>query len=125
MSHWQSKTKIRRSDTLFSQYIRKRDKECVYKFKCFGHQDFKDLTCSHYIKRRHESVRFDPENCDAACRPCHQWVEDTVEGKDALRFFKIKQLAWKHNALLVRAHQYKKRDDKMDLLIAKELLKTL
>lgn len=124
MSFWQAKTRSRPSDTIFSKFIRKRDGRCVYKFKCYGYCEYENLTCSHFIKRRYESVRFDPENCDAACRKCHMWVEDTVEGKKALDEFKQKQLGINsYKFLLARAYKTsKKRDDKLDLIYAKALL---
>ena len=131
MSFWQAKTKIRREDKLFSDYIRARDGwRCSYKFKCMGVYNFLEnkggLTNSHFIKRRHESVRFDPENCDAACRPCHSFVEDKTEGRRALENWKLTQLGTaRFNALRARKYAYKKKDPMLDLLYVKELLKTL
>lgn len=127
MSFWQAKTKIRREDKLFSDYIRARDGwRCAYRFKCNG-ESFEDnkggLTCSHYFKRRHESTRFEVKNCDAACRKCHMWVEDTVEGRKALKDWKIKQLgAQGHMLLELQKESYKKKDPVMDLLYVKSLL---
>lgn len=121
------KIKIRKSDRLFSEYIRRRDGHCVYRFKCLGQPiDWKELQCSHWQKRRHEGTRFDPNNCDAVCAACHNYVENTVEGKRALDDFKLRQLGEKeHNLVILRRHTYKKRDDKLDELYCKELLKTL
>lgn len=127
MSHWQSKTKIRPADKKFSEYIRQRDGRCMYRFKCFGEeQEWKYLTNSHFIKRRAESVRFDPQNCDTACRSCHQYVEDTVEGKRRLESWKELQLGEReYKLLLLRGQMYRKKDDVINLLYIKELLKSL
>lgn len=125
MSHWQSKTKIRLADKYFSEYIRRRDQRCVYATeRCKNWQSWKDLTCSHFIKRRYESVRYDPQNCDAACRSCHGWVEDTAEGQQWLEAFKREQLGENGlNLLLFRKQQTVKRDDTAMALYAKSLLK--
>lgn len=133
MSFWQAKTKLRRSDILFSQYIRRRDGwKCTYRVKCLaaGNINYEDnkgaLTNSHYQKRRHESTRFDPLNCDAACRACHQWVEDTAEGKEWLKQWKTNQLGEReHTLLLVRAQTYQEKDEKMAILYCRQLLKEL
>jgi hypothetical protein len=127
MSFWQAKTKIRPTDTKFSRLIRARDNwHCVYKFKCIGSIDYQDnpgaLTCSHYHKRRKESVRFDPLNCDSACRLCHAWVEDTMEGMIALNQWKLTQLGKReYDLLFIRANTYQARDDKLVALYLKNL----
>ena len=123
--------KIRQSDKVFSEAIRERDGwKCQYKFKCAGVIDYRSnpgaLSCSHFLKRRHESTRFDPENCDAACASCHMFVEDTVEGKQALEWWKLQQLGERRYKLLhIKAQTYKRRDDKLDLLVAKLFLKEI
>jgi hypothetical protein len=84
------------------------------------------LTCSHFYKRRHESVRFDPDNCDAACRSCHQWIEDTAEGAKWLEGFKLQQLGeQRFNLLLLHKQQIGKRDEALAAMYAKALLKSL
>ncbi len=125
------KTKIRRADQLFSKYIRTRDKwHCVYKFKCQGIIDFTEnpggLQCSHFQKRRRESVRFDIENADSSCIPCHFHVENDPEGQKTLEAWKLNQLGERaYKNLLVRANQYKKKDDFMVICAIKALLKEL
>lgn len=37
--------------------------------KCGG----RATDCSHHFGRGRLSTRFDLENCDALCRPCHSW----------------------------------------------------
>lgn len=124
MSTWW-KVKIRRADKLMSQYIKARDKNlCQYNFKCFrgelGSQN------SHFQKRRHESVRFDPENCDWVCAKCHYFVETHPDGQKTLEKWKLKQLGeQKYNWLMIRTQTYQKKDDTIQILVIKELAKSL
>lgn len=121
---WQSKTKIRRTDTLFSEYVRKRDKECQFKVKCYGHQDIKQLHCCHFFGRARESTRFDPENALAGCASCHLYVDSTAEGKQFFAELQLARLGEKRLGLLtLRANTPTKRDDKLMLLYVKDLLK--
>lgn len=136
MSHWQSKTKIDGADRLFSEYIRKRDgNRCKY---CGADGRLAQLDNSHFWGRAKESTRFDDENCDAFCRPCHGRLEGEkgvdrykhngvdVERPRLYRLWKIKQLGPERFAALeVRAHSYKKKDRKLSLLIVKALMREL
>ena len=56
---------IKKLDTVFSLYIRKRDKRCVI---C-GTKD--NLTCGHLITRAKYSVRWDEDNAFAQCTSCN------------------------------------------------------
>lgn len=117
--------KLDLADVVFSGYIRRRDKRCV---RCLqpgtGEKGIVGLQCSHYFGRGRESVRFDPENCDALCYGCHQFWGST--NREDYRAFKIKQLGKRAFDLLCwRAEQYKKKDRKLALLLARALLKTL
>ena len=124
--------KLRPTDLQFSKYIRLRDGKCVFQIKCNGTNDFqgetqedyiKRLTCSHLEGRRKESVRFDEENCDTACRKCHQYLE---EHKDEYREWKKKQLGEKrYNALIIRANTRGHRDDVIQKLVNKALLESI
>lgn len=119
------KVKIRPADRLMSQYVKKRDKNlCQYNFKCYrgtpGNQ------ASHFQKRRKESVRFDSQNVDWVCAKCHFFVENDPKGQKVLEDWKLKQLGeLKYKLLLVRANMYQKKDDKLQIIILKELLKNL
>lgn len=94
--------------------------------RCKNWSTWKDLTCSHFIKRRYESVRYDPDNADAACRSCHGWVEETVEGAQWVDRFKREQLGEaRYNALMLRKQQTGKRDDALQALITKKMLNEL
>ena len=125
MSFWQAKTKIRKSDQLFSIYIRCRDGDCVYKKKCQGGIPFKKLTNSHYYKRSNENLRYDPDNCDSACRACHQWAEDTSEGQAWLAGFKLRQLGQNKMNLLAFRKQNSHRHSPMAEIMAIASSKTL
>lgn len=107
-----------------SQYVKARDKEvCQYRFKCFGEPG---TDCSHFQKRRKESVRFDPDNCDLACRKCHYFVENDPAGQKTLEEWKLKQLGEKQfNALLIRANTTGRKDNKLAILYIKQLIAEL
>ena len=135
MSHWQSKAKITTADREFSLIVRElAGWKCQYRFKCRGAMNYKEtgyegsLTCSHFEKRAKRSVRFDLENCDAACRTCHGWVEDTAEGQAALKVWKMEQLdGIRYTNLILRANlpRQQKMDKKMETLYVRELRKQL
>lgn len=117
--------KLDKADSAFSEYIRRRDGRCM---RCNrvgeGEKRINGLQCSHYFGRSRESTRFDTENCDALCFGCHQYWGST--NKEDYRNFKIKQLSEQGFKLLeIRANQYCKKDRKLSLICAKELLKTL
>ena len=98
----------------------------MYAVKCYGPCDYKYLTTSHFWGRVHRATRFDPENSDAACRRCHAWVTDTAEGEAWLKAFKEEQLGSHNYTLLeLRHHNYQKKDEAMETLVVRELLKTL
>ena len=125
MGFYSSKITIRKSDKLFSEYIRKRDGRCTYAVRCLPGRpwDLKELQCSHYHGRRKESVRFDPRNADAACAACHQYVHDNPSWLDAFKRVQLGQAQF--DALLIAANTPGKRDDVMDALYCKGLLKSL
>jgi hypothetical protein len=118
--------KIKRdpADKLFSEYIRKRDGRCVRCGKKEG------LQCSHFWGRAREITRFDTINCDCLCGSCHaRWEHqkeihingDLVMGEYAL--WKLEQLGQKkYDALKIKAHRFKKKDRKMDMIIIKKLI---
>jgi 5-methylcytosine-specific restriction endonuclease McrA len=118
------KIRIRPADRLMSQYIKARDKGiCQYRFKCFGDQGTDN---SHFQKRRKESVRFDPENCDLACRKCHYFVENHPDGQKTLEEFKRQQLGEKrYKMLLIRANQTGRKDDALAIIYIKQLIREL
>lgn len=118
--------KRRKSDELFSQYIRMRDRACQ---RCGSPVEFnaKGLPishqASHFQGRGKEATRFDPENVDTLCGGCHMYLganpyEHTAwqikkKGIDAV------------NAIVLRSNGYKKRDDKMECIIWRQAIKEL
>lgn len=121
--------KIKRdsADIAFSRYIRLRDDgRCKYPgcpYRGSGIDGITGLDCSHFHSRRNESVRFDPENCDAFCRNHHKHMGTHREEYER---FKENQLGTdRYNLLQMRSTEYCKRDRKMRLIEAKELLKEI
>ena len=124
MSHWQSLTKRRGTDILWTVYIKTRDKGlCTVNFRCFKGSEGSDV--SHYHGRRKETVRYDDENCDFVCRACHNFVH-TALGAKIYDEWKLKQLGQKRfNLLLLRANLTGKRDDVIAKIIIKQKIKDL
>ena len=89
---WSYKT----ADDKFSLYIRERDGKCV---RC-GRKE--NLQCSHYWSRQFNGTRFDPENCDTICYPCHYGNQQGWEHKKqgAYRNFKLEQLGEERYVLM-------------------------
>lgn len=116
--------KIFPEDALFSRYIRIRDGWTCQ--RCHAQHDIgsQGLHNSHFWGRGNWSTRFDPQNCDALCFPCHRlWGGDE---RDAYRAWKLKQLGERaYKALDIRAHTYAKRDRKLAMMYVKELMKQL
>lgn len=66
----------------------------------------------------------DPQNGDWCCAKCHYFIENDPKGQKTLEEFKKKQLGEKeYKALLIRANQTFRKDDKMNIIILKELIK--
>lgn len=65
---------IKKLDRIFSTYIRLRDADesgtcaCV---TCGKLDHYKNMHCGHFIKRQHQSVRFDERNTAAQCVRCN------------------------------------------------------
>jgi len=123
------KIKLRKTDRLFTQCLRiLQDYTCQkcgmkYVFNGVVVKDLRNLGVSHYWSRSHENTRFDTENTDLLCNfPCHHhWQSD---GRREYEEFMLKKLGQERYDLLdIRAHTYKKRDDGMDGIILKEMLK--
>ena len=67
------KVLVERLDTVFSQYIRRKDAineiaECI---TCGKKDHYKKLQCGHYMSRRHYSTRWDEDNCHVQCAGCN------------------------------------------------------
>ncbi|MCA9333855.1 recombination protein NinG [Candidatus Saccharibacteria bacterium] len=118
--------KLRPSDRAFSQYIRMRDRACqrcgsAVKFNSQGlpvsHQ------ASHFQGRGKEATRFDPENVDTLCGGCHQYLTANPYEHVAWQIKKKGKRAV--DAIVLRSNGYKKRDDKMEVLIWRQAIKDL
>jgi len=119
--------KIDQADKVFSQYIRTRDKECQ---RCHSRVQFnnKDLPVSHenshYFGRGKESTRYDSDNCCTLCFGCHKiWGSDDKEGYRNYMIGKLGQTEF--DLLELRSNTYMKKDRKMRLIEAREMLKHL
>ena len=118
------KIKLRKTDRLFTKYLRKKqDYTCQRCGRVYPPDDCRNLGVSHYWGRGHENTRFDEDNCDLLCTlPCHHiWGGD---GRlEYMEFMKRKLGEKGYDLLDIRAHTYKKRDDKLDAIVIRELLK--
>lgn len=123
------KIKLRRTDTLFSNYIRERDnwtcQRCKTPYDKNSTEARQGLHNSHYWGRGHEGTRFEVDNCIALCYGCHRlWGHG--DERDQYKAFMVKKLGEKRfKSLMLQANVYKGRDDKMDLIIINQLIKTL
>ena len=118
--------KIRPSDKLFSQYIRLRDSKCM---RCSSLVQFNSAgmpishQASHFQGRRKENTRFDPENVDTMCGACHQYLGANPYEHVAWQMkYKGRTIV---EGVIIRSNSYKKRDDKMEVIIWRAALKTL
>lgn len=130
MSHWQSLTKIRSTDTQFSKYIRLRDRKCQFGIRCIpaertdwhtGKLDIKYLDNVHFIGRGAENTRFDQINCRAGCKACHDWLHKNEAEFDKWMMNLLGEKEF--DRLVIAGATYCKRDDKMQKIINKQLLK--
>ena len=113
------KIKLRQTDVLFSQYIRKKNNFVCERCKRIF-LNGKGLQASHYFGRRHENVRFDEENVSCLCIGCHRFFHENPN--EYVQWLKRKLGKKKFDLLEIRAATYKKRDDKLDVIIIKKLL---
>jgi len=99
---WKTST----ADLKFSQFIRQRDKHCLFP----GCYRTEALDCSHFFERHHSATRFDPLNCIALCRDHH-----TIWERQKKYEYKIFMLKWlgedEYAALEKRAWTYKNRGE--------------
>lgn len=66
-------TIVKKLDTIFSQYIRKKNSDHG-KAKCFTCgkiDDWKKLQNGHFQSRRHYSTRWSEQNCQVQCAGCN------------------------------------------------------
>ena len=121
--------RLRRTDIKFSEYIRTRDGwrclACGVKSKDYS-ENGQGLECSHYWGRGHENTRFDPENCIALCTYHHRFSWGHGDERQAYTDFMKQRLGERGFELLdIRAHTYKRKDDKLDKIEIGQLIKEL
>jgi len=118
------KIKLRKTDRLWTEFIRKRDNyTCQRCGRIYSPDNCRNLGVSHYWSRgKSENTRFDGENCIALCTlPCHAlWGQD--ERHLYIEFMKRHLGQKAYDLLELRANIYKKRDDKADAIIIKHML---
>jgi hypothetical protein len=79
------------------------------------------LTVSDYWTRAKESVRFDEENCDILCVRDHAYFETHKTEYEVWKKNRMGEKAF--NLLMARAHVPGKRDDKLQVMLIKKLMK--
>lgn len=108
---------------MFSEYIRTRDNWTCQRCGAYYEPPTRALHCSHFKGRGKEATRFDPDNADALCYGCHQYFTSQPDEHYA---WQVKRKGQKTvDAITLRSNQYKKRDDKMEVLIWRQALKDL
>lgn len=115
--------KLRPSDIAFSQYIRTRDNWTCQKCGMYYEPPTRALHCSHFQGRGKEATRFEPLNCDALCYGCHRYFGSHPAEHYAWQVQRKGQKVV--DALVLQSNSYKKRDDKMEVLIWRAALADL
>ncbi len=73
--------KLDKLDKAFSEFIRRRDADengyirCI---SCGKIVHWKDADCGHFVNRKHLSVRWNEQNCNAQCRSCNRFNEGSL-----------------------------------------------
>lgn len=123
--------KIRRSDELFSVWIRTRDKWTCQRCGKYhepwvnskGDLGNPALHCSHFQGRGKEATRFEPLNADALCYGCHRYF--TSHPAEHYQWQVYRKGQKQVDLLVLQSNGYKKRDDKMEVLIWRQALAEL
>lgn len=102
----------KKADTLFSEYIRKRDKRCLRCGKTTS------LQCAHIIGRRNHRLRYDPQNAITLCYACHiHWAH-----KEPLEFVEWLELRGGKRVKYLNEHkneiEKRKNEDYVELVNA-------
>lgn len=114
------KIKIRPADKQFSDYIRsKAGWRCERCLKQYDSTCGPSLQCSHFWGRARENTRFDPENCSSLCFGCHNYFH--AQPADHVEWMLEKLGKKAFDLLKLRAHTYRKKDDKLILMWLKQL----
>lgn len=73
-----------RADRLFSEYVRRRDRNHADQAQCCtcgGWFHWKELDCGHYMSRKYLSTRYSEYNTGPQCRTCNR-----MKGGEQLKF---------------------------------------
>jgi len=67
------KSLVTKLDTVFSQYIRRKDavNDIAICVTCGKKDNWKKLQCGHFMSRRHYNTRWDEDNCHVQCAGCN------------------------------------------------------
>ena len=122
-----NKIRIKPADKLFSNYIReKADWKCQ---KCgklcrLNGEWIARLEASHYFSRSHGGTRYDEQNVYSLCGSCHKRMGGYTPSENREYDLWVKEmLGTDYTKLKIRAKSYYKRDEKLDLLFVKQLIK--
>lgn len=100
---------MQKADTQFSLYIRNRDKRCMNPLCICGLNyigvPIAQLECSHWYGRGVWITRFDPDNCIALGRKCHEMLEHDKQGRYREIMMRILGMR-RFSALVRRAEKY-------------------
>ena len=71
------KSLVIKLDTVFSQYIRRKDAidEIANCITCGKKEEWKNQDCGHFISRTHYSTRWDENNVATQCRYCNRYCQ--------------------------------------------------
>ncbi len=118
--------KLRRSDILFSLYVREKagwrcrkcGKLCKIQDEWIG-----KLEASHYFSRKHEITRYDERNVYSLCFTCHKRMGGYQVSENGEYDLWVKELLGnrEYKLLKLRANSYAKKDEKLALLFVKSL----
>jgi len=117
------KIKLRYTDGLFRKWRRVKDNYTCQKCgRVYSQDNAGNLQVAHFHSRRHENTRFDTDNTLCLCGiPCHHYFDTH---RTEFEEFMLERLGRERYDLLeLKAHITKKRDDKTDLIILKEMLR--
>lgn len=116
---------MRRTDTLFSIYIRNRDKWTCQRCHTKYDPPTNGLHNSHFWGRAKECTRFEPDNCIALCFGCHRLWGHGDERPAYEKFMKKKLGEKRFKSLMFQANNGLKKckDDKLSLIYIKQLLR--
>jgi len=113
--------KLRKADKVFSLWIKRRDGFTCQRCGAKHEEGSRGLHCAHFITRRNEATRFDPDNTDSICYGCHSFFHQHPE----------EHRKWKADRLgpelffeltTIRKRTIVKKDDKAVILKYKEEL---